>query len=268
MSEKKDILFHKAANGVATITLNRPEKLNAFTHGMIDEWSGFLEDAAADPAVKVVLLTGSGRGFCVGADADEISGRGRLDGMARREFLWRHVHKIALTIERMDKPTIAAVNGLARGAGCDMALMCDLRLAAESASFAWSYVNLNLIAGDGGTYYLPRIIGMPRALELFWTGRTVTAQEADRTGLVNRVVPDAELEAEAMRLAAEIAAQPSEAVQLYRRVAYQGETQTLYSHLDMIASHMSALRGSSEHLARIDRFREQRREARKEKPGS
>jgi len=260
-----NILFEKHPDGVATITLNRADKLNAFTHEMIDRWTEYLVDAAGDPKVRVVVLQGRGRGFCVGADADEMSNRGRMDALARREFLWGHVHRIALTIERMDKPMIGGINGLARGAGCDMALMCDLRIAARSASFAWSYIDLNLIAGDGGTYYLPRIIGMPRALELFWTGRTVSSAEADRIGLVNRVVADEDLEQETLKLAAEIAAQPGDAVRMYKRVAYQGENQSLYSHLDMIASHMATLRGSEENMRRIDLFRQQRRQARDKK---
>ncbi len=261
MDKQSEIVFDIARDGIATITLNRPEKLNAFTHGMIKEWAEFLEEAAENPEVKVLLVTGSGRGFCAGGDVEEMGERGKLDAMTRKNFLWKHVHKIALAVERMDKPVIAAVNGMARGAGCDMALMCDIRIAAESATFAWSYVKLNLIAGDGGAYYLPRIVGMPRALEMLWTGRTVDAKEADRVGLVNRVVPDAELPAAARALAAEIAAQPQEAVQFYRRTAYQAQTQTLYSHLDMVSSHMAVLRGTPEHQARVEQFRERRRKA-------
>lgn len=260
-----DIVYDKRPDGIATITLNRPDKLNAFTHEMIDHWAGFIADAAKDPAVKVVVLQGKGRGFCVGADADEMSNRGRMDALARREFLWGHVHQIALNIERMDKPLIGGINGMARGAGCDMALMCDIRIAAQSTNFAWNYINLNLIAGDGGSWYLPRLIGMPRALELFWTGRSIGAEEGERIGLFNRVVPDADLESETLKLAAAIATQPSDAVRMYKRVAYQGATQSLYSHLDMIASHMATLRGSEENLRRIDAFREQRRQAREKK---
>jgi enoyl-CoA hydratase/carnithine racemase len=262
MAAEPEIVFDKAADGVATVTLNRPEKLNAFTHGMIARWAEFLEDVADDPQVKVVVVTGKGRGFCAGGDVDEMGERGKLDALTRKNFLWKHVHRIALAVERSDKPIIAAVNGMARGAGADMTLMCDIRIAAESATFAWSYVNLGLIAGDGGTYYLPKIVGMPRALELLWTGRTVTAQEADRVGLVNRVVPDAELAETAHRLAAEIAAQPKEAIQFFRRAAYQGQDHTLYSHLDMVSSHMAVLRETPDHQERVAAFRERRRQAR------
>ncbi len=262
MEPQPEILYDKTELGIATITLNRPDKLNAFTHGMIERWADMLDDATKDPDVRVVIVTGRGRAFCAGGDVDEMGERGKLDALTRKNFLWKHVHRIALARERMDKPVIAALNGVARGAGCDMALMCDFRIAAASASFAWSYVKLGLIAGDGGAWYLPRIIGMPRALDLLLTGRTVTADEADRIGLVNRVVADGELSEAAHTFAAEIAAQPREAVQFYLRSAYQGLTQTLYSHLDMVSSHMAVLRETPEHVKRVQAFRDARKAAR------
>jgi len=263
METEPEILYEKAANGVATITLNRPHKLNAFTHGMIASWARFLDEASDDPTVKVIIITARGRGFCAGGDVEEMGHRGPQTPLERKNFLWKHVHKIALARERMDKPVIAALNGMARGAGCDMALMCDFRIAAASATFAWSYVKLNLIAGDGGAWYLPRLIGMPRALDMLLTGRTVTAQEAERVGLVNQVVADDKLMEATNAFAAEIAAQPQDAVQFYLRAAYQGQTQTLYSHLDMISSHMAVLHGTPEYRARVQAFRDARRASRK-----
>ncbi|HET7160509.1 MAG TPA: enoyl-CoA hydratase/isomerase family protein, partial [Burkholderiales bacterium] len=187
------ILLDTDDHGVATLTLNRPEKYNAFTKDMILRWGKLLEQCEEDPAIKVLVLTGAGKAFCTGGDIGAQKDRANNDSLERKDFLFRHVHKIALIMERMDKPTIAAINGAARGAGLDMALMCDLRVMAESATLAESYINVGLIAGDGGTYYLPRIIGMPRALELFWTGRAIDAPEAERIGLVNQVVPHDEL---------------------------------------------------------------------------
>lgn len=254
-----DIVFEKLDSGVATITLNRPEKLNAFTHDMIGAWAAFLDEIRDDPAVRAIVVTGTGRGFCTGGDMSEMGDRLALDALGRKNFLWKHVHRIALSLERSDKPVIGAINGLARGAGADMAAMCDIRIASESASFAWSYIKLGLIAGDGGSYFLPRLVGMPRALELLWTGRSVDAAEADRIGLVNRVVPDGELMKVAMSLAEEIAAQPPEGVQFFRRATYQGQTQTLVSHLDMVSSHMAVLRGTEEHSRRVQAFRDSRR---------
>jgi enoyl-CoA hydratase/carnithine racemase len=254
MSTESLILFDTDDHGVATITLNRPEKYNAFTKDMIDRWGGILEKCETDPKVKVVVLTGAGKAFCTGGDISAQKDRANNDSLERKDFLWRHVHKIAFVMERMDKPTIAAINGAARGAGLDMALMCDLRTMADTATLAESYINVGLIAGDGGTYYLPRLIGMPRALELFWTGRAIGAAEAERIGLVNNVVPADQLMAVTQQLARAIAAQPFEAVRAYKRAAYQGMNMPLAAHLDMVSSHTSILRETPEHRAKVAAF--------------
>jgi enoyl-CoA hydratase/carnithine racemase len=156
---------------------------------------------------------------------------------------------------------IAAINGAARGAGLDMALMCDLRIMARSATLAETYINVGLIAGDGGTYYLPRLIGIPRALELFWTGRVVDADEAERIGLVSRVVADEALMPVTYELARAIAAQPFEAVRAYKRAVYQGMTMSLDAHLDMVSSHTSLLRDTPEHRERVEAFLQRRRKS-------
>lgn len=254
MSTESLILFDTDDHGVATITLNRPEKYNAFTKDMINRWGEILEKCETDPKVKVVVLTGAGKAFCTGGDISAQKDRANNDSLERKDFLWRHVHKIAFVMERMDKPTIAAINGAARGAGLDMALMCDLRTMADTATLAESYINVGLIAGDGGTYYLPRIIGMPRALELFWTGRAIGAAEAERIGLVNNVVPADQLMAVTQQLARAIAAQPFEAVRAYKRAAYQGMNMPLAAHLDMVSSHTSILRETPEHRAKVAAF--------------
>lgn len=248
------ILFDTDDHGVATITLNRPEKYNAFTKDMINRWSEILEQCEADPKVKVVVLTGAGKAFCTGGDISAQKDRANNDALERKDFLWRHVHKIAFIMERMDKPTIAAINGAARGAGLDMALMCDLRTMADSATLAESYINVGLIAGDGGTYYLPRIIGLPRALELFWTGRAIGADEAERIGLVNNVAPLDQLMSVTQALARAIAAQPFEAVRAYKRAVYQGMNMPLAAHLDMVSSHTSILRDTPEHREKVAAF--------------
>lgn len=259
MTTVSNVTFVKDSDGVATITLNRPEKLNAFTFQMVTDWIEHLKAAESDPEVRAVVLTGSGRGFCAGADMDEISERGKAaDTLMRKDFLWRHVHKLALFAERMEKPLIGAINGTARGAGCDIALTCDIRIAGESASFGWSYIKLGIIAGNGGTYYLPKIVGMDCALELFWTGRVVGSAEAAQMRLVTRVVPDDALQSTAHELARQIAAQPEDAVQFYRRAAYQGVNQSLYSHLDMLSSHIAVLGSSRENSSRVESFRDQR----------
>lgn len=254
MTTDSHLLFSVDADGIATLTLNRPEKYNAFTKDMIGQWASHLERFESDDAMKVLVLTGAGKAFCSGGDIGAQKERAKNDAVERKNFLWRHVHKIALLMERIDKPTICALNGAARGAGLDMALMCDLRIMSEAATLAESYINVGLIAGDGGTYYLPRLIGMPRALELFWTGRPVDAAEAERIGIVNRAVAADQLMAVTYDLARAIARQPFEAVRAYKRAAMQGMSMTLAAHLDMVSSHTSILRDTPEHRAKVEAF--------------
>jgi enoyl-CoA hydratase/carnithine racemase len=259
MQQQAMVLLDKDRDGVATLTLNRPEKYNAFTKDMIVLWARLLAECEEDPAVRVIVLTGAGKAFCSGGDIGAQKERAKNDALERKDFLFRHVHKIARTMGQMDKPVIAAINGAARGAGLDMALMCDLRVMAESATLAESYIDVGLIAGDGGTYYLPRLIGVARALELFWTGRVVGAAEAERIGMVSRAVPDAELMPVTRQLARSIAAQPFEAVRAYKRAVYQGMTMSLDAHLDMVSSHTSILRDTPEHRQRVEAFLQRRR---------
>jgi len=250
-----EILLERRGDGVAVLTLNRPHRLNAFNEAMVDLWHHRLAEAIDDDTVRVVVITGAGRAFCTGGDAEETFKLTGSDGFARKNYLWEHIHKIALAIDETDKPVIAAVNGPARGAGCDMASMCDMRIAAASADFAESYINLGVIAGDGGAYFLPRLIGTARALEMFWTGRVVNAQEAERIGLVSQVVPDTDLMSVTLELAQRIAAQPQAAVRMYRRTVYQSANLPLRTHLDMVSSHMSLLMDTGEHRRALDRFR-------------
>jgi enoyl-CoA hydratase/carnithine racemase len=261
MSADELILFDTDEHGIATITLNRPEKYNAFTKDMINRWADLLGQCESDAAIKVIVLTGAGKAFCSGGDIGAQKDRANNDALERKDFLWRHVHKIAFIMEHMDKPTIAAINGPARGAGLDMALMCDLRVMASSATLAESYINVGLIAGDGGTYYLPRLIGTARALELFWTGRAIDAAEAERIGVVNTVVPLDRLMPATYELARSIAGQPFEAVRAYKRAVYQGMSMTLSAHLDMVSSHTSILRDTPDHRARVAAFLERKRPA-------
>ncbi|MDO8278437.1 MAG: enoyl-CoA hydratase-related protein [Burkholderiaceae bacterium] len=261
------ILLNKRSDGVAVLTLNRPGRLNAFNREMIDSWRAAVEDAFADTAVRVLVVTGAGRAFCAGGDADEMNTLPDMDSMDKKNNLWEHIHRIAMAMDRSDKPVIAAVNGTARGAGCDMALMCDLRIAAQSATFAESYIDFGLIAGDAGAYFLPRIVGVARALELFWTGRVVDSAEAERIGLVNRVVPDAQLLDTALELAALIASQPEKAVQMYKRTVYQSQAMALTTHLDMVSSHMAVLQSSKDFRDRVATFLQRKlKNLRKDKP--
>src|SRR3972149_6282320 len=185
-------------DGVATITLNRPERMNAFTPRMLDEWLAALPDHRRDPDTRVIILPAEGRGFCTGMDVQaQAQGRGLLP-QARslgeaRNYLRDSVQRIPRLVAQLDKPYIAAVNGAAVGAGMDMASMCDIRFAADTARFGMTYVRIGLIPGDGGCYYVPRIVGLGRALDLIWSGRLFDAEEALRIGYVGALGPPAEL---------------------------------------------------------------------------
>src|SRR5690349_6498785 len=153
-------------------------------------------------------------------------------GLDHKQWL-EVIHRVPLTLETLDKPVIAALNGVAVGAGLDMALMCDLRYAAAGTRFSEGYVKVGLIPGDGGTYFLPRLIGTARALELLWTGDFISAEDAERIGLVNRVVPADQLLAHVYELAARLASGPSAAIRTTKRAVYQGVRMDLRTHLDM-----------------------------------
>lgn len=259
MSTEPPVRLTVDTDGIATLTLNRPDQLNAFDLPMIEAWRAALESAETDDRVKVIVVTGAGRAFCAGGDFEEMAKFSEMDSLERKNFLYRNVHRIPLALERMEKPVIAAINGAARGAGLDMALMCDIRLMAQSATLAETYINIGLMAGDAGSWFLPRLIGTARALELFWTGRVVGAEEAERIGMINRAVPDAELLNATYDLARTIASKPQQAVRFFRRAVYQSQTMALATHLDMVSSHMSVLEDTPEHRAGIAAFRERTR---------
>jgi 2-(1,2-epoxy-1,2-dihydrophenyl)acetyl-CoA isomerase len=212
--------------------------MNAFTPQMLDEWLDALNDANLDDDIRVVILTGSGRGFCTGADVVR-SGEGLAlvdrsrSHVANRNFLRDSVQRIPRLVSIMEKPYIAAVNGAAVGAGMDMASMCDIRFAAETARFGMTYVRMGLIPGDGGCYFLPRIVGMAKALDLIWTGRLIDAKEALDMGYVTSVVPDDELIAHTREYAAKLVSGPTVAIQQAKRLAYRSQDITLDSALDL-----------------------------------
>lgn len=230
----EQILYTKE-DGVATITLNRPQILNAFTPVMIDEWARAIEAAKLDLDVRVLIITGAGRGFCSGADVRSFREREHTDGnpvVDGRYWLQHSVHHVPLVLRTLDKPYIAAVNGPAAGAGMDMASMADIRIASETAKFTMSYVNVGLVPGDGGCYSLPRIVGVARALDLIWTGRTMDAQEALRMGYVSQVVAPDQLMDTVMSYAKKLAKGPQVAMELAKRLVYEGlETNNLLKEL-------------------------------------
>ena len=235
-AEFEQIRYDKS-DGLATITLNRPERMNAFTPRMLDEWLAALQDAHTDPDVRVVILTGTGRGFCTGADvsggaAASLMERG-LSLVENRNFLRDSVQRIPRLVSLLEKPYIAAVNGAAVGAGMDMASMCDIRFAADSARFGMTYVRMGLVPGDGGAYFLPRIVGTARALDLIWSGRLFDAKEALEMGYVSAVVPADELMDYTRAYAAKLAKGPAIAIQQSKRLVYRSAHLPLDAALDL-----------------------------------
>src|SRR4249920_2819984 len=250
-------LLYEVKDKVATITLNRPDKLNAFTGDMIEAWARSLGEAQRDDSVNVVIVTGAGRAFCSGGDVGRMRS-GEPTALDGKNSLWEGVHRVPKQLEQMDKPVIAMVNGLAVGAGMGMCVMCDIRVAAESARFSTGYVKVGLVPGDGDTYFLPRLVGAAKALELLWTGDFLDAPEALRLGIVNRVVPPAELRPATEALARRIADGPQVAIRMMKRLVYQSARLDLRTHLDLVSSHMAIVRQTADHAEGVAAFREKR----------
>ena len=202
-------LLSERDGAVVILTINRPNVLNALNGRTLEELSAAIGDARGDDGVRAVVITGAGeRSFVAGADINELAAQSPVGG---REHA-RTGQALFRRIERLGKPVIAAVNGFALGGGCELAMACTLRLAADTARFGQPEINLGLIPGYAGTQRLPRLVGRGRALELLLTGNPISAEEAWRIGLVNRVVPLAQLLPEARALAAALAAKPAVAV--------------------------------------------------------
>lgn len=251
-------ILYEVTGNVAVITLNRPEAKNAFSPDMIRQWPEYLRKAREDDSVRVVILTGRGDTFCSGGDIRDMA-EGRLKSWDMKNFLWEGVHRIVLAMEDLDKPVIAAINGAAMGAGLDMALMCDLRICSDQARLAESYIMMGLVPGDGGAYFLPRIIGLPKAMELLLTGDSITAEEALELRLVNRVVRHDTLMEETLKFARKIASKPPLAVRMMKRAVHQSLTSSLRAHLDYISSQLSLLSETKDHQEAARAFLEKRK---------
>ena len=241
-------LLVKEEDGVGTITLNRPERKNAFTLDMIDKWIAAIEDWRNNPQVKVIVVTGAGNAFCSGVDFSSIRSEQQYGPFEMKSLLWDRIQRIPLTLEDIDKPVIAAMKGVAVGAGLDMALMCDLRFAADTARFSEAYIKAGLVPGEGGAYYLPRLVGIAKALELLWTGDFVDAFEALRIGMVNRIYPEKNLMPETYNFARRLAGGPDAVIRTIKRATYQSSRVDLRTALDLISSHMGVIRSTADSL--------------------
>src|SRR4051812_44216661 len=226
------VLVSKDA-GVLTITLNRPDKLNAFTPEMHQELRGAMARAYDEADVRAVLLTGAGRGFCSGAD---LSQRDVSPGAAPIDLavsLGSNYNPLVRRMRELPKPIVCAVNGVAAGAGANVALACDLVLAARSASFVQAFSRLGLVPDAGGTYFLPRLAGTARAMGLALLGEKLSAEDAERWGLIWKAIDDAQLMNEALSLARTLAEGPTRAYGLIKKAMQASASNTLDAQLDM-----------------------------------
>ncbi|MCX5906044.1 MAG: enoyl-CoA hydratase [Deltaproteobacteria bacterium] len=249
-------ILSKKEKGVGIITLNRPRALNALNSAMIDELYRAVKEASADEQVKVLILTGAGRAFCFGADVEEFKQAMNARGSALS--LLAKSQEIIRLLSSMAKPTIAALNGFATGLGLDLCLACDLRIAAERAKLGEAFVSMGLVPDGGGTYFLPRLVGLARAAEMIFLGKALAPVEALQMGLINRGVPNQELEKAAMEWAETLAKGPSMAIGLAKQALWRNLSGDLEAALRVEAESQKICLQSSDHQEAVKAFVEKR----------
>lgn len=257
------VLYDRDDDGIVTLTLNLPEKRNPISDESVVEG---LEAALArlddDREARVAILTGAGKAFSSGGDLKAMKdGSGLRDPspVRTRHNYKRGIQRLPLAFAACEVPIIAAVNGFAIGAGCDLACMCDLRIAGEGTRFAESFVKLGIIPGDGGAWLLPKVIGHAKAAEMALTGDMIDAQQALAWGLVSQVVPDDELMDAAKALAKRIAVNPAHAVRMTRRLLWEAKRSDLATILEMSAAMQAVSHTTADHDEAVDAFIEKRK---------
>ncbi len=247
---------------ILTVTLNLPDMRNPISDdAMVEAICGAMASADADIDVRAVILTGAGTAFSSGGDLKAMKAgvglRNKLPAQTRRNYR-AGIQRLPMLFQALEVPVIAAINGPAIGAGLDLACMCDIRIAAESAKFAESFVKVGIVPGDGGAWLLPRIVGFSKATELALTGETIDAAEALACGLVSRVVPGADLMAAARAIADRIAVNPPHAVRMTKRLLREGQAASLASILELSAAMQSLAHATRDNDEAIDAFLERR----------
>ena len=261
MTAYKNILFEKKG-AIVKLTLNRPEIRNVLTEEhMITEIEDVCRHIQNDTQISVLILTGAGKAFSAGGNIKEMKEKkGMFSGGPEqvRENYRKGIQRIPLALHRLDVPTIAAVNGPAIGAGCDLACMCDIRIASENARFGETFASIGLIPGDGGAFFLPRVVGFSKACELTFTCRVIDAEEALRIGLVSEVAPNDQLLDRSLALAEEIAKQPAKTLRMAKRLLYLSQNKRVEEVLEMSAAFQALCHHSPEHVQALERFLAQR----------
>jgi 2-(1,2-epoxy-1,2-dihydrophenyl)acetyl-CoA isomerase len=251
-------LIETIEDGVATLTFNRPERMNALSTPIMEGLLHGLPRLAGDPAVRVVVLTGAGRAFCAGGDVKSMAEGGEERSAAEATARLRARMEVSRILHELPKPTIATINGPAAGAGLAFALACDLRIAGASARLVTAFVRVGFSGDFGGSYFLTRLVGTAKARELYFTGRPVDAEEALSLGLVNRVVPDDRLGDATMELARSLAQGPQIALSLMKRNLNCAESSGLAELLDMEAAHQVQTGRTEDHREAAKAFVEKR----------
>lgn len=241
-------------NGIAVLTLNRPDKLNSFTQAMHLEVRDALDKLQADKSARVLVLTGAGRGFCAGQDLSDRAVAPGAPGVDLGESVEKFYAPLVMTLRSLPMPVICAVNGVAAGAGANLALACDIVLAAKSASFVEAFCKLGLIPDTGGTWHLPRLIGMARATGLAMLGEKLTADRAEEWGLIWRAVPDDALMDEAMSMAEHFASAPTKGLAFTKKALQMSYANTLPDQLQLEAQMMRELGYSHDYREGVAAF--------------
>lgn len=248
---------HEIRERVALVVLQDPDTLNALSDEMVDALVGTLVELDRNPAIHAAVITGAGKGFCSGGSLKEmVDGTGVFSGeplQVRHNFV-EGIQRLPRLLHNLEMPLVAAVNGAAYGAGLDLACMCDIRVVAENALFAESFVRVGLVAGDGGSWFLPRLVGLGRAMEMTLTGDPINARDALAYGLVNAVVPADGLVEHALTLAARIARHPRQVLRLNRKLLRQSLDASLDQSLDMAAAFQSLAINSPEQQSALRDF--------------
>jgi enoyl-CoA hydratase/carnithine racemase len=256
------VIYEGGDDGIVTLTLNRPDLRNPISDKeMVAAILAALARLDGDAGARIAILTGAGKGFSSGGNVKDMALGGALntgDPVKTRRAYKDGIQRLPLAFRKLEVPVIAAVNGAAIGAGCDLTCMCDLRIAGESARFAESFVKLGLVAGDGGSWLLPRVVGWSKAAEMALTGDMINAHEALACGLVSQVVPDADLMTAARALAARIAANPGHSVRMTRRLLWESRESPLETVLELAATMQAAAHGTADHAEAVAAFLEKR----------
>jgi len=246
------------ANGAARITLNRPDRLNSFTLAMHGELATALTEVERDDTLRTLVITGAGRGFCAGQDLND---RAVTPGAARPDLgasLEDHYNPLIRRLIVLEMPVIAAVNGVAAGAGANIALACDIVIARKSAKFIQSFANIGLMPDSGGTWSLPRLVGQARAMGLALTGEPITGEDAERWGMIWRAVDDEEFDIEVEKLTRKFASAPARGLATIKRAIRAAHTNTLDAHLDLERDMQRALGQTNDYAEGVAAFMEKR----------